>query len=338
MLIRSRDLAVLVTLVLGLTHHISARAESGVVRPVEKHGQLHAEGTKIVGEHGQPVTLRGMSLFWSQWAGKYYNASVVDWLAEDWGVDAIRVAVGVHHGGYLENPEAEEAKALTVIDAALARGLYVVIDWHAHEPEPEAAAEFLARMAQAYGQHPNIIYELWNEPLPHHDWATVIKPYHEKVLRAIRQHDPDNLVILGTRSWSQRVDEAAADPVADGNVAYTLHFYAGSHNDALRKNGDKAMELGVALFVSEWGTSEANGDGGVFSIETRRWIDWMDKHHISRFNWSVHDKDESSAGLLPGAPAEGGWIEEQLSPSGRLVRSLLREAASVAPSEPTPTE
>ncbi|MDP9414384.1 MAG: hypothetical protein M3Q08_09900 [Pseudomonadota bacterium] len=36
--------------------------------PVERHGQLQVQGNRIVDQRGEPVVLRGMSLFWRQWA------------------------------------------------------------------------------------------------------------------------------------------------------------------------------------------------------------------------------------------------------------------------------
>ncbi len=53
--------------------------------PVETHGRLRVEGNQIVGEHGEPVQLMGMSHYWSVWGPqKYYNKDVVIWLVEDW--------------------------------------------------------------------------------------------------------------------------------------------------------------------------------------------------------------------------------------------------------------
>lgn len=307
---------------------------TALASPAQTHGQLRVEGTKMVGLHGDPVALRGMSLFWSQWGGKYYTPEAIAWLAKDWQCDVVRVAVGVHAQGYLTNPEAEVAKAVTAIEAAIANGLYVIIDWHAHEPEPELAAAFFAKMAKRYGHLPNVIYELWNEPLRDHDWATVVKPYHEHVLASIREHDPDNVVLLGTPFWSQNVDEAAADPVQGDNLAYVLHFYAGSHGQALRDKADAARALGVALFVSEWGTSMANGNDGVFVDEAQAWIDYMRTHDMGWCNWSLFDKDESSAALMPGASERGGWDASDVSPSGRFVRDTLRKKdADATPAE-----
>jgi endoglucanase len=236
----------------------------------------------------------------------------------------VRAAVGVSPGGYLKNPEAEREKAETVIQAAIDLGVYVIVDWHAHDAQLAAAQEFFSHIAKKYGKHPNVIYETWNEPI-RQDWRAVIKPYHEAVLKTIREHDPDNLVVCGTPMWSQRVDQAAADPVRGTNVAYTLHFYASTHKQELRERAKVALEKGVALFVTEWGTSEASGNGRLDAEERKRWLDFMEEHRLSSCNWSVIDKRESSAALMPGAPATGGWTAEQLSPSGKVVREMLWE-------------
>lgn len=292
---------------------------------VQRHGQLRVQGNRILDQRGEPVMLRGMSLFWSQWEPDYYNDSAVRWLRDDWKVNVVRAAIAVHHDGYLKHPAREMRKADAVIDAAIALGIYVIVDWHAHQPEPEAATKFFERLAKKYGRYPNIIYETWNEPLREHDWGRVIKPYHEKVIRRIRAHDPDNLVVAGTQTWSQDVDIAAADPLRFSNVAYTLHFYAGTHRQELREKAMTAMAKGAALFVTEWGTSEATGAGTLDARETRLWFHFMERNKISYLNWSIADKKETSAALMPGAWGKGQWPERMLSPSGKLVREQLRK-------------
>jgi endoglucanase len=58
--------------------------------PVERHGQLQVQGNRIVEQREEPVVLRGMSLFWSQWQPEYYNASALRWLRDDWNISVIR--------------------------------------------------------------------------------------------------------------------------------------------------------------------------------------------------------------------------------------------------------
>ena len=293
--------------------------------PVERHGALRVESGQLVDQSGSPVVLRGMSLFWSQWGGHYYNAAAVRHLKSDWNVTVVRAAIAVDFDGYLANPEVEMAKAEAVIEAAIAEGLYVIVDWHAHEPHPAAAAAFFERIAAKYGEHPNLIYEIYNEPLRTHGWAEVVRPFHMAVGPAIRAIDPDNLIVAGTPTWSQDVDIAAADPLPFTNIAYTLHFYAGTHRQELRDKALRAMELGAALFVTEWGTSEASGDGILDEVETRLWWEFMETHKLSHLNWSIMDKDETAAALLPGAPGTGPWTDDMLTPSGDIVRQMLRE-------------
>ncbi len=271
--------------------------------------------------------LNGMSLFWSQWQPEYFNRDVVRWLKDDWKITAIRAPMGVENGGYLEDPDRETAKVEAVIEAAIAEGLYVIVDWHAHEPHPDEAAAFFSHIAQKYGAYPNLIYEIYNEPLPHHGWAEVVRPYHMRVAAAIRAIDPDNLIVAGTPSWSQDVDLAAADPLPFANVAYTLHFYAASHRQALRDKAQAALDRGAALFVTEWGASEANGDGMLDAEETRLWWTFMQERGLSALNWSIADKPETASALKPGASDRGGWSEDWLTPSGRLVRDHLRQVA-----------
>ena len=76
--------------------------------------------------------------------------------------------------------------------------------------------------------------------------------------------------------------------------------------------------------VTEFGTSEASGNGTLDVEETKKWWQFLDENQISWCNWSVADKRETSAALKPGASATGGWSNEFITPSGLLVREELR--------------
>ena len=293
---------------------------------VEKYGRLQVDGTSITDKNGDTIVLRGMSLFWSQWGGHYYNAETLRWLRDDWGITIVRAAMGIESGGYLENPSEEKAKVESVIDTAIELGLYVIVDWHDHHAEnhQEESMAFFDELSKKYGDVPNLIYEIYNEPLNNVTWSGVVKPYSEAVISAIRANDPDNLIIAGSPTWSQDVDIAAADPIDDVNIAYTLHFYTGTHRQSLRDKANLAMARGAALFVTEWGTSEASGDGNLDYQETETWLKYMDDNNLSWCNWSVIDKDETSAALLPGANFRGGWGQNELSESGTFIRNAIK--------------
>ena len=92
---------------------------------VDKHGFLKVIGNKVTSESGEPVRLRGMSLFWSQWKPQFWTKGTTEWLQKDWGVSLIRAAMAVESGGYLTNKRAEIKKVKTVVDAAIDVGIYV---------------------------------------------------------------------------------------------------------------------------------------------------------------------------------------------------------------------
>jgi len=303
---------------------VIALGNSAAQNPVQQYGQLRVDGNRIVDKKGKPVQLKGMSLFWSQWMGKYYQADAVKWLVKDWNIEVIRVAMAVDNGGYASQPEEEMRKVRLVVDEAIRQGIYVILDFHVHDASPylTQSIQFFTDISRQYGHLPNLIYEPWNEPVKH-DWSTEIKPYHEKVVAAIRQHDPDNLIVLGTRTWSQDVDEAAANPVSGSNLVYTLHYYAATHKASLRAKAENALSRGVALMVTEYGTCEASGDGLVDVAESRLWWDFLDANFISHCNWAVSDKKESASALVPGASAQGQWSLDHLTESGRLVREEI---------------
>ena len=296
---------------------------------VERHGALHIQGSQMVDENDSPVQLKGMSLFWHNWMGKYYNAGVVETLAKEWGSSVIRAAIGVEPGSaYLEDPSDAIAKMRAVVDAAIANGIYVIVDWHAHDIHTEEAKGFFRQVASEYGEYPNIIYEIFNEP-DDESWSD-IKAYALEVIEVIRHIDPDNIIVVGTPQWSQEVHRAAADPIQSyQNIAYSLHFYAGTHTEWLRTRARDAIANGIPVFVTEWGASAADGgaNGEIYLDEADEWVDFMNDKRISWCNWSIADKRESSAALRPDAGVGGDWSSADLTPSGAYVRSKIADSA-----------
>ena len=328
--------ALLWLLVLGTTP-----AQAQTQTPVVRFGALRVQGNQILDRTGQPVRLAGNSLFWSNngWGGeRYYSANVVGWLKNNWNSSLVRVAMGVDEaGGYLENPAREKAKVKTVVDACIAAGLYVIIDWHSHHAEQyqAQAVAFFQEMARTYGTSPNVIYEVYNEPLQV-SWTGVVKPYAQTVANAIRAIDPDNLIIVGTPTWSQDVDVAASSPLTGINIAYTLHFYAATHKASLRAKAQTALDRGVALFVTEYGTCEASGAGAIDATSTQEWMNFLRTNNLSHCNWALNDKAEAASALVPGTNPIAAWSDSYLTTSGRLAKSYIQNWTPGATPPPPP--
>jgi len=302
---------------------------------VEKFGALSIQNGKLIDSKGRKIALSGVSHFWSNngyGQEDIYNAEIVDYLSQEWKASLFRAAMGVDaKGGYLDDKSNEE-RARIVIDAAIDNGAYIIIDWHSHHAEdhPDAAIDFFTRMAKIYGDKPNIIYEIYNEPLNNVSWSETVKPYSERVIAAIRAIDTDNLIIVGSPTWSQDVDIAAQDPIEGyDNIAYTMHFYAGSHNQKLRDKTQTAIDAGLAIFVTEWGTINANGDGDVAENSVKTWFEFLSKNCLSNANWAVSNKAEGASIFKPDTSQTSGWNDQNLSPSGKLVKQLVKNGTRI---------
>lgn len=293
---------------------------------IVQNGKLSVSGSNIVNEAGQPVYLKGMSLFWSQWSGQFWNPSVVQTLADDWGCTVVRAAMGIEHGGYIENPQVEKAKVKTIVDAAVNEGIYVIIDWHDHDAinHQDQAIAFFQEMAREYKNTPNVMFEIFNEP-DYESWAQV-KQYSEAVIAAIRAEGAENIIIVGTTTWAQGVDIASNDPITGySNIAYSLHFYAASpeHQDPLRQRAQTAINNGLPMFATEWGTCEYTGNGTIDTEQSQVWIDFLEANNISWCNWSLFDKPEAASALKPGSSTTGPWSESDLTVSGKFIKDAI---------------
>lgn len=208
-------------------------------------------------------------------------------------------------------------------------------------------------MAEKYKTVPNVIYEIYNEPtagcgtqaVATSAWNT-IKPYLQTVTNAIREVDPNNLIIIGTPCYSQRVDIAANDSIVGKNLLYALHFYSNNpdHTTPLRANATAALSKNKAVFVSEFGTCNSNGgtkcadgtnnpnctqkvnDNSHNAAETDIWLNFLDENKISWVNWSISTKDEAASAIKAGTSTSGNWTESNFTPSGAYIRGKLIDA------------
>ncbi|HET9956307.1 MAG TPA: glycoside hydrolase family 5 protein, partial [Polyangiaceae bacterium] len=325
--------------VAGATSGGASAGGSDSSTPVGKHGQLAVVGTQLVDQQKQPVQLKGPSSMWLNWESKPFaeDKAGLQWMRDNWKASVVRAAMGVSTTDtmdvdYLSAPEAAQAQVEKIIQNAIDLGIYVIVDWHdgAADTRQDKAIAFFKSIAQKFGSYPNVIYETFNEPT-RQAWSTVLKPYHTAVVAAIREVDPDNVIILGTRNWSQFVDEAAADPVAGTNLMYTLHFYSCTHKADIRTRGETALGMGLPLFVTEWGATHA--DGGtpknpmVCADEAQLWHDWMNKNKISWAAWKWDQCVDQSCYFKPDIELStaGNWTDDMLNGHATFVRDRMKE-------------
>ncbi len=299
-------------------------------------GKLAVKGTDLVGEDGQKVQLRGASTHGLAWFPQFVNKALFQEMSEDWGANCVRLALyTAEYGGYCTGGDREALRKLVQdgVSYAAASDMYVIVDWHilsdgdpnTHKAE---AVEFFGEMSRALAGFDNVLYEICNEPNSGTTWAQ-IKSYAGEVIPVIRENAPDAVILVGTPNWSQRVDEAARDPLTGyENIMYTLHFYAATHKDQLRAVLKNAVEAGLPVFVSEYGICDASGSGTVDTAEAARWMELLDRYNISSMMWSLSNKAESASIISSAVNKTSGFTRDDLTQSGKFLLEILSGTAS----------
>ncbi|KFI63865.1 glycoside hydrolase family 5 protein [Bifidobacterium cuniculi] len=293
---------------------------------------LHVSGAYLVDAQGQPKQLRGVSTHGIAWFPQYVNGDLFGWLKEDWDINTVRLSMyTAESDGYCTDGDRARLTDLMRqgIDAAIAHDLYVIVDWHTlsdNDPNThvEEAKEFFSAISKEYAGKANVLYEICNEPNGATNWDDV-KRYAGQVIPAIRANDADAVVLVGTPDWDQDLADAQRDPLDFDNVMYTLHFYANEHSAQLRDRLVAAVEAGTPIFVSEFGTTDAGGNGTVNTAAAENWLDVLDRYHVSYVIWSLSDKEESSALFTTDNSTHP--TESDLSEQGRWYRGYLRAHA-----------
>lgn len=299
--------------------------------PASLHGPLHVNGAILTDSHGKAYSLRGMSTHGIAWFPQYINRETFRTLRDDWHVNCIRLALYTEeYGGYCSggNPDELKSRIRKGVDYATELGLYVIIDWHVlSDQDPNVhkseAIDFFHEMSALYKDHDNVLYEICNEPNSSATWDS-IRTYAQEVIPIIRANDQDSIIIVGTPTWSQGIDQAAAEPLPYDNLLYALHFYAATHTDWLRQRLVSCTEKGLPVMVSEFGMCDASGNGSNDFSQTSQWLDLLDQHQIGYCCWNLANKAETSSVIIPGCEKISDWAEEDLSESGRWIRQWFR--------------
>ena len=299
--------------------------------PYGQHGALHVENGKLTDADGNIVQLYGMSTHGIAWFPQYINYDSFRTLRDDWNTNCIRLAMyTAEYGGYCAGGDKEQLKQLVRdgVSYATELGMYVIVDWHIlsdcdpNQNKDEAIA-FFREMSEAFADNDNVLYEICNEPNSGTSWDS-IKSYAEEVIPVIREQKPDAVILVGTPTWSQEIDKAAASPLTFDNVMYTLHFYAGTHKDDLRNRLETCAQSNLPVFVSEFGMCDASGNGANDFDSTTKWLDLLNKYQISFCCWNLANKDESSSVFKAASTALSDWTDEDFNESGRWIREYFR--------------
>ncbi|WP_082223216.1 glycoside hydrolase family 5 protein [Halosimplex carlsbadense] len=179
-----------------------------------------------------------------------------------------------------------------VVERCKERGVYCIIDYHRHRDVMWAEGQngplntdlqdevdmFWDVVAPRYAEDSHVLYEVYNEPTEPgmwedptttqwvadiwDMWLDMAQPWVD----TIRNH-ADNLILMGSPSWTQSPEGALLEEFDGEDIAYTYHIYPG-HNSSRNQDWEDASRNGegvagvyeqAPLFVTEFGWEEGGG-------------------------------------------------------------------------------
>lgn len=297
----------------------------------EKYGKLQLKGTQICAQDGTPVQLKGPSTLGLVWYPEYINKKAFKTI-HSWGANLIRLAMyTAEEDGYLTGGDQKFTKDLIDkgVKYATELGMYVIIDWHIlSDGNPmtnkEEAIKFFTEMTSKYKDFDNVIYEICNEPNGEDVKWPVVKEYAEIIIPVIRKNCKDALILVGTPTWSQDADDAADDPLTGDNIMYSVHYYAATHKEALRKKAAYALSKGAAIFIDEYSNCDASGNGIIDDEEAHAWAKFVDENNLSYAQWNISNRDESSAMVKATCTKTSDWTDDDLTVTGKWMVARLK--------------
>ena len=295
----------------------------------KKHGRLKVKGRYIVDAKGKAFRLKGVSTHGIAWFPQYVNKKAFRSFKK-WGANVVRLACYTSEGGEMYNPSVDWKTIDKGVKAATELGMYVIIDWHIlMENNPTMttakAKKFFKHFAKKYGKRKNVIFEICNEPNGC-GWSDV-KSYAKKIIPIIRKYS-NNIIVVGTPTWSQDVDTAANDRLTGKykkNVCYTIHFYAATHKDNIRDKVTYAYKKKLPILCTEFSICDASGNGSLDKSSANTWMKLFKKYKIGYMTWSLCNKAESSALINSSCQKTGGFKKSDLSAAGKWFVKTLKK-------------
>lgn len=269
---------------------------------------LHVDGNRIKDSSGNNVTLRGVSIL----APEHNNecttcatkpiSEMLQWQADagrGWHSRIVRLQVTC---AKVSDPAQSFADIIDpYVQQAIAKGLYIIVDLHfvsnyGSGGIPQVfVMNFWKYVAPKYANTPNVLFEVYNEPINPDVWTTW-KSYIQPVIDTIRAVAPRNIILVGGPQWSTRVNSAAANPMTGGNLVYVYHIYpnqgAATTTNLNTKFGTSAQTIPVMLTEFGW-NDNSNYSDAVTHGTTTAWgtpfRTYMDAHPEIGFTGYIFD-------------------------------------------------
>ena len=323
---------------------------------VSKHGDLNTSKGYVGDASGNKVSLAGVSYFWSCSSKLWWCKENVQFLVDKYNVQVLRLPVSIapcgsngqtscnmnnlgNMGGdglwnmnnYVAAPNGSKKMVDEVVKACIENDIYVIIDFHEHKAQDwtSTAKEFFTYFAKKWGEYPNVMYEIFNEPVD--DNGTVVN-YAKQVIPTIRAIDPDNIIIVGSTQFSRDPDGVTGAGQGQTNIAYTWHGYA-QYSHQGDWNGKDKWNNGTPVVVTEWGCDAGGSDGGMHNI--------FKEHGVINCFWSMSNKggeDERWSILKTTCYKAYDWSDSDMNGNGKNQLSAVSSWVSYKPTAMEPEQ
>jgi hypothetical protein len=262
----------------GLAATVAPCARAATDVPLNEQ-RLTIKGNQLL-RGGKPIRLNGVAVADPVFVRKGRTLDDYRLIADEWQCNVVRISLHPCH--WRESPSKAFAALAADITGARARGLVVILDWHAigfpggyvERPDPSwglpqdaylsdvpLALSFWREMAESFGRDPGIIFELWNEPIVDDKLITStgrhwpqLKALWQRLLAVIRTSS-DNIVLASGDRFAHDLKGVADDLIDDPQVAYAWHCYP-LFDKTLPNRWHVSLDRLPRLkpvFVTEWG-------------------------------------------------------------------------------------
>lgn len=284
--------------------------------------RLKTEGNKFTTADGTPISLRGVSLCSIEW---HAPLKQIETIGTEWKVNIVRLPVQPREWDRYGPAKYMKDKLDPAVALCKKHGFYCIIDWHEisdwDKPDKVKRLEqFWQIVAPRYAANPNILYEVFNEPVgpkkkDKENWLA-FRTKMQGWVDQIRESAPRTVLLIGSPHWSQMTSFAAKDPLDGDNLGYVAHIYPNYKPASWDKAFGEAAQT-VPVFLSEWGWSTGEKAFYVIKGTQKDYGEPMKAYLNERphIGWTAWSYDPKCAPAMTGKDQEMGafvkeWLEE----------------------------
>ncbi len=283
---------------------------------------LRAEGNRLT-YGGHEAILRGVCVGDVGIARRNRPPGDYAAIASDWRANAVRI--GVAPSSWRADPAGALRLLRADVDAALAAGMFVLIDWHTigwpgerpmgaytqevtwrgdpkdlYDADFALATDFWRACAREFGPDGRVAFHLWCEPVrAEDDWKTPpgstwpeLKGWFVRLTETIRAERAPNLVLASGDRWAYDLRGIREDPLPDPNTAYEWHVYAGHDRDDPKRWAAAldGLDAVAPVLVTEWGFQRETDDHYKGTAEGfgRPFLDFIESRRMGWTAWCWH--------------------------------------------------